>query len=283
VGFGDEADVMAFALQQQREYEDAIRAGADATTLATLAEVQRVEALRWNAETQIALQQREADAAQQALEGLRRTIDTLRGFSRDVQMQTASPFDQVRLARAEFERVAAIARTGDQAAAAQLPELARIFLEASRAYNASGGMFQVDAGYVRQVLDELATMFEGQATVEQQKLDAALAAIAIQQSILDALNAVATIQVDTWAYQREQEEEEWARQRAEKQRREEEENTQHRERIAKQDETIAELVEQQETLFEGFKAVTNELILLRETTETAAQLTKRTLEGMTLA
>jgi hypothetical protein len=275
VGFGEEADALAFALQQQREYEDAVRAGTDAVTLAKLAEVQRVEAIRWAAETQIALRQREADAAQQALDGLRRTIDTLEDFSRELRGQTGTPFQQIGTARAEFERVAALARAGDQAAAARLPELGRAFLEASRAYNASGLGFQQDAATVQRVIDEIATVFEGQATIEQQKLDAALAEIAIQQSILDQLRAEEEAR-------REREEEEWRRRWEDKDRRRREEDTQHKETLDEQRKTNDRLQNSVEVLTDGFQALEAAVLSLGTTVDENTQITKRVLEGVTL-
>lgn len=45
-----EAEAMALQLAQQREYADAVKAGADATYLATLSEVQRLEAIKKSSE-----------------------------------------------------------------------------------------------------------------------------------------------------------------------------------------------------------------------------------------
>jgi len=275
VGFGDEADALAFALQQQREYEDAVRAGADAATLARLAEVQRVEAIRWAAETQIALRQREAEAAQQALDGLRRTISTLEDFSREVRGQTETPFQQIGTARAEFERVAALARAGDQAAAARLPELGRAFLEASRAYNASGLGFQQDAATVQRVVDEIVTMFGDQATIEQQKLDAALAEIAIQQSILDQLRA------DEEA-RREFDWEERRRRLEDLKRRQDEEDQQHEETLDEQRKTNERLAENIDVLTDGFTTLELAVMGVSQAVDLNTQSTKRTLEGFTL-
>lgn len=152
------ADAMAFALAQQREYEDAVLAGADATTLATLAEVQRAEAIAH---------------ATEALDG---AITTLREFigalKLDSNLSALSPTQRLEEARQQYEAILAQAQAGDAAAAGKIPDAARAFLEASRAVNASGPRYAADFARVVAETDAVASMFEGMRDTATLQLEA---------------------------------------------------------------------------------------------------------------
>jgi pyrroline-5-carboxylate reductase len=64
--------------------------------------------------------------------------------------------------------VLAQAQGGDQAAAAQLPEVARQLLTASRAVNASGPAFAADFQAVLAQTEAVAKLFEGQKSQQDQ-------------------------------------------------------------------------------------------------------------------
>lgn len=150
---GPAADALAFQLQQQREYEDAVRNGADALTLSTLKEVQRAEALQFA--------NRGLD---EAITGLKQFRDSL---LLDKGLTTLSPTQQLAEAQRRYQELLLKAQAGDQAAAAQVPEVARQFLEASRAVNASGPQFASDFARVLADSDALARMFDGQKAINQ--------------------------------------------------------------------------------------------------------------------
>jgi hypothetical protein len=164
-GKDDEAEALAFALEQQREYARAVREGADATYLAQLAQVQYAEAQRYAAER-----------IRETIGGLTATIDVLRSFTQSLKLNTSltalSPVQQLAEARRQYEAVLGRAQAGDQGAAAQLPDVARAFLEASRAVNASGGRFQVDFLRVLRETEAVAAFFEHQRSLEEQHLEA---------------------------------------------------------------------------------------------------------------
>jgi hypothetical protein len=163
IGRDEEADALAFAIAQQREYEDAVRDGADAATLAALAATLAAEA-----------QRRAADQLHATIDQLTATISTLQDFANELRLDTSlttlSPVQQLAEARRQYEAVLAQARGGDQAAAGRLPDAARAFLAASRAVNASGGRYQVDFNRVLADTDELSKMFTDQRTLAEKQL-----------------------------------------------------------------------------------------------------------------
>jgi hypothetical protein len=192
LGQEEEANARAFQLAQQREYADALRAGADAATLAKLAEVQKAEAVRYA----LGVTEQEIATRQAALDGLRQTIESLKAFSIAIGGQISQPGANIAALRSQFETVAAQARLGDQAAAGRLPELGRALLEASRAYFASGPGFVQEAVRVQRMIDELAAQFADQASLEQEALDVAIAERDALLAILDALRGREPIEID---------------------------------------------------------------------------------------
>lgn len=175
--YGDEAAAdFALYVRHLNEYNEAVRQGTDATMLAWLQEAQLAERRRFMADqvdVVIASTQRRVD-------DLRRTIDTLRDFGVQAGLETASPATRLMQARSTFLELAEIARAGDQGAAGRLPAIAQAFLDASRAYNASGLAFVSDVGLVQRTMEDLASMFESQVSVAEQQ-------ISLLQEIRDAM------------------------------------------------------------------------------------------------
>jgi len=155
----DEMDAMREMIAQQREYEDAVRAGKDAVYLATLAEVHRAETIA-----------REMAKVERTIGELSNTIEGLQAFRNGLLLgssSTLSPMQKLDEARRQYEQVVAAAKAGDQAAAGRLPGAAQSFLDASKAVNASGPGYASDFAEVMRTTDQITKMFENQRSVEQ--------------------------------------------------------------------------------------------------------------------
>jgi TP901 family phage tail tape measure protein len=112
-----EADALAFAQQQQREYADAVKEGANATTLAALSAAQAAEQMLFVQQQQKRAEE-EARAAAAAVEERRRTVRTLeldtlafsdpRGAARARELEDASNrvFDAIARGASEAELAA---------------------------------------------------------------------------------------------------------------------------------------------------------------------------------
>jgi hypothetical protein len=100
--------------------------------------------------------------ANQAIQG---TIDNLQAFADSLKLDqgltTLSPAQQLAEARRQYEDVLRAAQMGDQAAAGRLPDVARQFLTASRAYNASSPAYAADFARVTRETDELIQSLRG--------------------------------------------------------------------------------------------------------------------------
>lgn len=160
LGRTEEADALDFALKQQREYADAVKAGADEVTKAALAEVQRVEKLNYA-----------MGKIQTRIDELAKTIDGLETFRNSLLLSdTKSPTAQLAEAKRQYDEILTAAQGGDQGAAGRLPAAAQAFLDASRLVNASGPEFQAD---FKRVLDEtnaLIQQFSDAKTIEELQL-----------------------------------------------------------------------------------------------------------------
>lgn len=202
VGESDLAAQLGLAARQRRELQGAI---ADEESPAVIELIKGVHEL----ERQTLLEQQQLRAAQEALriheeslqaqveivDSLRSTEQSLRAFSAGLNLSDfspLSPLDQLDVARQQFRELAAAARAGDQAAAAELPAAARALLEASREVNASGRGFVVDFNLVQSTLEDIAGQFGAQATIEEQ----ILAELQDQRLILLAQSGFASEAVD---------------------------------------------------------------------------------------
>jgi hypothetical protein len=194
LGLDAEAEAMAFALEQHREWEKAVLAGASALDLAALAETQRQEAIRRTAEVAIAAAQKEADAAaqrlataQSALDASKATLEGLRAYQATLRGLTGSPTTNLAASRAAFEAMATRARAGDQGAIAGIAGAGQTFLEQSRSYNASGAGYQRDVAAVSAVIDALASTYQETVDKQQMIVDLLTAQNRIAQAQLKAL------------------------------------------------------------------------------------------------
>ena len=161
-GKDKEAEDLRLQIQQEKELADARKAGLSAETIVALEAVQALEAQ--------ALAERElAESRRDAL----RAIEALNDFQNSLRLgplSTLSPSAQLDEARRQFEETRSAASVGDAEAAADLPAAARAFLEASRAFNASGSGFVADFRLVNDTITSLTDMFG-----EQQSINAKIA------------------------------------------------------------------------------------------------------------
>jgi hypothetical protein len=164
-GREEEAEALALALRQQREYAEAVTNGADATNQATMAEVHRLERI------DLAMGQ-----VQRRIDSLARTIDSLQDFRNTLLLSaTQSPTARLAEAQRQYASILGVAQGADlrkaQEASGRLPAAAQILLEASRAVNASGAGFQSD--FMRVLTDSQALIdrFVDLKTIEEQMLE----------------------------------------------------------------------------------------------------------------
>lgn len=164
-GMDDEADRYQLMIEHSREYQQALEAGADATNLATLAEVHRLETL------DLAMSK-----IQRRIDSLAGTINGLQDFRNSLLVgATQSPAARLAEARRQYDEVLAIAQGEDltkaQDAAGRLPGIAQILLDASRAVNASGSGFQSDFDKVLADSQALIERFQDLKTIEELQLE----------------------------------------------------------------------------------------------------------------
>lgn len=164
LGRTEEADAMALALEQERELAQARKDGADALTLAALAEVQRVEKLNIS-----------MSKVQARIDSLTNTITGLASFRDALKLSgTESPTDRLAEARRQYASVL-VAAQGDgdaaQAAAGRLPGAAQTLLDLSRLVNASGADFQADFKKVLEDTNALIQQFADRRSVEELMLE----------------------------------------------------------------------------------------------------------------
>ena len=149
------------------------------------------------ADAQAEASQQAADAAKKAQEdliaGLQKTVDTalsdmkkaytdlqkvqdrfinlsknLRAYLNDLTGGTSqfiSPEERYRIAKAEFERIAILAKSGNEEAIGSLTAASKDFLSASREYNASSEQFQRDFSSVTSAIEDSLAYTEKQVDV----------------------------------------------------------------------------------------------------------------------
>lgn len=167
----DTADNIAFAIQQQREYEDALRAGRDATYLATLAETQKAEATA-----------RSIEKVKASIAAFDQTISGLKSFKDQLALsETAglSPTARLGEARRQYD---AVVKAGD---ANRLPAAAQAFLEFSRQVNASGPAFQSDLARVNSDIDALIKQQEASKSIYEKQLEELVKIRELQKASVD--------------------------------------------------------------------------------------------------
>lgn len=80
---------------------------------------------------------------------------------RALLLESRSPHENVREAREWFAEVVLAAKAGDAEAKRAMPGVARVFLDLSRAFGASGQLFQADYRVVRQAHSDMLMEFPG--------------------------------------------------------------------------------------------------------------------------
>ncbi len=134
--------------------------------------------------TLMAAYSREAGELERVRSGMERLGRSLRDFlasiALDPNVSTLGPEQRLAQARAEFDAAVAAALGGDAEAGAQLPNVARAFLEASRAFNASGELYAADFAAVQAALTAAANTAGSQEAVARDQL-------ALMERQLDAL------------------------------------------------------------------------------------------------
>lgn len=166
LGRDEEAEALNAAIERQREYKAAVDAGADATTLAAIAETQRVEAIKMA-----------MDKIQARIDSLTGTIGGLQDFRNSLLLSDdagLSPTAKLAEARRQYDEILAIAQGDDitkaQEAAGRLPAAAQALLNLSRDVNASGSGFQSDLQKVLTDNAALIARFQDLRTIEEEML-----------------------------------------------------------------------------------------------------------------
>lgn len=146
--------------------------------------------------------------AKQALSGaydrerdaLTDTLDRFKGFASSLKSYGASlysgptaalsPEAQYQATKAEFDRVAALARTGNEDALGSLQTVSQAYLDASKAYYASSAGYFTDLAAVRDAVTAAEASATTQVSVAQQQLDALKSQV---QTLIDIDEHVVTV------------------------------------------------------------------------------------------
>lgn len=179
---------MAFAIQQQREWNQAIEdfgkgiidkaslewIGAAQAAEKAAREAQKVaDAQRQALQTQAQAIQEQINAQQQTLDFYRNQADALRKFSTSLSLGGFSPLSPAQKyaeARQQFEIVGALAKAGDRSAIASLQDVVNTFLEASRGRFASSPGYVSDFQRAKDLVDSVADQTAAQIPVQEQIL-----------------------------------------------------------------------------------------------------------------
>lgn len=143
----------------------------------------------------------------EANQALQSTVDSLRAFSDslklDQSLTTLSPAQQLAEARHQYETVLGQAQMGDLAAANRLPDVARQFLQASRAYNASSPAYAADFARVLRETDALAGMLNTQWELVNKTANATMETADNTEGMLVEMKTQITVLKDTATTQQE--------------------------------------------------------------------------------
>jgi len=194
-------DLTATDLEKLNRQRDAERAAIDETNKALLEQVYAAEDAKKAAEAAAQAQtqlrsdlmdayDRESSAIKDTMERHQQFAASLRAFIKQLTMgpqALLSPEAQYIANKAEFQRVAGLAASGDETALGQFQSVAEAFLQASQQYYASSGMYFVDLAAVKGATEAAAVHAEATADVQRLQLNAMQA----QLSALGLLNATA--------------------------------------------------------------------------------------------
>lgn len=203
-GDDDAAARMALTIRQRREMMAASQAGLGGGALRDLSMTHALERLALEqeqanaaalkvAEEQLGVLEDQLSKQEQTVESLRRVSDSLRDFGDSLKVSSLSiltPLQQLDEARKQFEMLRSLAMGGDVTAAESLPEAARMLLELSRSYNASGAGYVADFMRVQSTIDLVAEKFSAQAEVEQLMLDELRAQKELLEEQIETLRTV---------------------------------------------------------------------------------------------
>ena len=186
-GRTEEADALDLALKQERELTKARRDGADAITLAALAEAQRIEKLNL-----------QIGKIQARIESLAGTITSLQTFRDDLMLsdESLSPTKKLAEAQRQYDAILKEAKGDDvekaQQAASRLPAAARTLLDLSRLVNASGSAYQKDFDKVLADNAKLIERFTDLKTIEELMLEELIRIRDNTHSIADVSDTIIT-------------------------------------------------------------------------------------------
>ncbi|MBH1985296.1 MAG: tape measure protein [Burkholderiales bacterium] len=143
---------------------------------------------------------REATAAQTALDKSKSWVTTLNGLNPSLALgaqSTLTPEQKYAEARAQFEKTLAAANAGDATAQSGLSAAEQAFLTASQVVNASDARYAADYARVLAANDEALKWASAQVDVQQASLDALKAQVSglitINDSVLTVAQAIANL------------------------------------------------------------------------------------------
>ncbi|QDG69429.1 hypothetical protein [Janthinobacterium tructae] len=143
---------------------------------------------------------REATAAQTALDKSKSWVTTLNGLNPSLALgaqSTLTPEQKYAEARAQFEKTLAAANAGDTTAQSGLSAAEQAFLTASQVVNASDARYAADYARVLAANDEALKWASAQVDVQQASLDALKAQVSglitINDSVLTVAQAIANL------------------------------------------------------------------------------------------
>ncbi|WP_170840513.1 phage tail length tape measure family protein [Janthinobacterium lividum] len=143
---------------------------------------------------------REAAAAQTALDKSKSWVTTLNGLNASMALgaqSTLTPEQKYAEARAQFEKTLAAANAGDTTAQSGLSAAEQAFLTASQVVNASDARYAADYARVLAANDEALKWASAQVDVQQASLDALKAQVSglitINDSVLTVAQAIASL------------------------------------------------------------------------------------------
>jgi hypothetical protein len=206
------ADTQAEAAEAARKAaEDAAEASRKAAEAAAEASRKAAEELEKINETIVAGLQKNVDSAfsamQKAYQDLQKVQERFLNYSKSIRAYLdeltggrstyISPEERYRIARQEFQRVNALAASGDETALGEITKAGKDFLDASREYNASGAQFQADFASVTSALEQSSKYAENQASIAESQLSVAAnsynALITLNTSTLSVTAAVGAL------------------------------------------------------------------------------------------
>lgn len=176
----------------ERQHIDAIntQAAVDAETARQDAIKKTIEIEKQALQAELDADQKKLDSAQQLLDATTRTVGTLQSYYHELLRLTASPIQDIGMAKTSLQDLAAKALAGDQDAANQLPDAARQFLDLSRQYNASGSGYTADVQYVQDILGPIIDFYQKQQTDQQKMVDLLQQQLDVAKQSLAALTVI---------------------------------------------------------------------------------------------